>query len=144
MEPEDNLTTSTANECTCARASDAICRRSRLATRHWEISNGTEVEIVSGPGVIGMYPVMFPGCPVFEYQSCCPLSTPRGSTYMCASPATKNLPDSLSLFLGPALAMRGFFRMVCLRTNREFEVQVPEMVFELPRPLTDDDLVPPQ
>jgi len=50
----------------------------QLRTRHWEIrpENGVP-EVVDGPGVIGEYPKMFPGAN-FQYQSCCPLSTPRG------------------------------------------------------------------
>ncbi len=42
-------------------------RRSRLTTRHWEVDNGGKIERVDGPGVVGLYPEMFPGAN-FSYQ----------------------------------------------------------------------------
>ncbi len=59
-------------------ASDAF--RAQLTTRHWEITDSTgSVDRVDGPGVIGLYPVVYRGCPPFTYQSVCPLPTPTGS-----------------------------------------------------------------
>ena len=50
----------------------------KLANRHWIITDGNfATENVSGPGVIGKYPEMYPGA-IFEYASCCPLSTSTG------------------------------------------------------------------
>jgi F-box protein 3 len=87
-------------------ASDAPYLKARLKSRHWIITDGNgNVEEVRGPGVIGLYPVMEPGA-YFQYESCCPLSTPTGR-------------------------MRGTFRMV-LTTGEEFDVEVPEFEFFVP------------
>jgi ApaG protein len=55
-------------------------RRCQLTNRHWKItdSNG-RVERVDGPGVVGYHPTMYRGCDQFEYESCCPLTTERGT-----------------------------------------------------------------
>jgi uncharacterized protein affecting Mg2+/Co2+ transport len=50
----------------------------QLTTRHWEIRDERGfVNVVDGDGVIGFFP-SFPGKP-FQYLSCTPLDTPRGS-----------------------------------------------------------------
>jgi uncharacterized protein affecting Mg2+/Co2+ transport len=43
-------------------------------------STGHE-ETVTGPGVIGLYPRMYPGCPLFTYESCSPIATATGTMY---------------------------------------------------------------
>ena len=54
--------------------------RGQLTHRHWLIQDdrGKQDE-VRGPGVIGLYPHVEPGCDEFQYESCCPLPTPRGT-----------------------------------------------------------------
>jgi len=53
--------------------------RARLASRHWIIEDATgHVEEVQGPGVVGFTPEIYPGAPLFTYESCCPLPTPTG------------------------------------------------------------------
>ena len=73
----------------------------QLQRRHWFItdSNGENRE-VEGPGVIGQTPVLAPG-QVHRYNSWCPLKTAIGK-------------------------MGGFFTMVNLKTQEQFEVQVPD------------------
>ena len=55
-------------------------------------------------GVIGLYPLMKAG-EYFEYESCCPMDTPKGS-------------------------MKGFFHMVYLDNQEEFTIVVPEYFFD--------------
>ena len=51
----------------------------KLVSRQWIITNAEgEVEKVTGPGVVGVEPVLPPGGS-FEYSSWCPLSTNVGS-----------------------------------------------------------------
>jgi ApaG protein len=53
-------------------------QRVTLLSRYWHITNGNgQVEIVSGPGVVGEHPKLDPG-DSFNYTSGCPLSTPSG------------------------------------------------------------------
>ena len=53
--------------------------RGQLTSRYWLITDDTgKQNEVNGPGVIGLYPYVEPGCDVFEYESCCPLATQRG------------------------------------------------------------------
>jgi ApaG protein len=55
-------------------------KRYRLTTRQWNIRDATgHADAVRGPGVVGLYPEMYRGCPRFTYQSCCPLPTPTGT-----------------------------------------------------------------
>ena len=52
----------------------------QLTNRHWIITDDRgKLDEVHGPGVIGLYPYVEPGCGDFQYESCCPLSTPRGT-----------------------------------------------------------------
>jgi ApaG protein len=86
---------------------DCSARSSKLKSRHWVITSGDgQVQDVRGRGVIGLYPVMEPGA-YFEYESCCPQPTPRGT-------------------------MRGSFVMEYEDSHEEFEVVVPEFEFFLP------------
>jgi uncharacterized protein affecting Mg2+/Co2+ transport/cell wall assembly regulator SMI1 len=86
---------------------DCSARSSQLKSRHWVITSGDgQVQDVRGRGVIGLYPVMEPGA-YFEYESCCPQPTPRGT-------------------------MRGSFIMEYQDSHEEFEVVVPEFEFFLP------------
>jgi len=41
-----------------------------LKSRHFQISEDGKVDIVNGPGVIGLYPKIGPGMEVFRYNSC--------------------------------------------------------------------------
>lgn len=41
----------------------------RLTSRRWEIQNGPQVQVVEGPGVVGLYPVLRRGEAAFSYQS---------------------------------------------------------------------------
>jgi ApaG protein len=60
----------------------------QLVSRHWMITDGTEVtREVKGDGVVGEQPMLEPG-QSFQYSSWCPLSTPMGSmkgTYQMVS-----------------------------------------------------------
>lgn len=50
----------------------------KLQTRSWRIVNGNnQADVVSGPGVIGLYPKAYPGS-FFDYCSCTTQSTLRG------------------------------------------------------------------
>mmetsp|Transcript_17474 Transcript_17474/g.44514 ORF Transcript_17474/g.44514 Transcript_17474/m.44514 type:complete len:428 (+) Transcript_17474:269-1552(+) len=86
----------------------AICQ---LKSRHWEIrQEGEEDEVVNGPGVVGMFPLVHPGGMTF-YQSFCPLA-----------------PDSTQA------TMSGWFRMV-RQDGSEFDAGVPTMRMAVPTPL---------
>ena len=79
----------------------------RLLRRRWEIEDAEGgVEVVEGPGVIGLYPECTPGMAVFSYASCSVMATPTGK-------------------------MRGQFLMTVLATGEEFQCQVPEMTFKM-------------
>jgi uncharacterized protein affecting Mg2+/Co2+ transport len=55
-------------------------RRCRLTTRTWRCTDGDEpASVVSGAGVIGQYPEMYPGAPDFVYESCTQLNHETGS-----------------------------------------------------------------
>ncbi|KAL4461645.1 hypothetical protein ABPG74_016269 [Tetrahymena malaccensis] len=57
-------------------------KRYKLTNRNWVIkcdAQPDKEEIVSGPGVIGLYPEVFQGCEDFVYQSCCPQKGFTGS-----------------------------------------------------------------
>jgi len=77
----------------------------QLESRHWEIESEGRVEPVDGPGVIGLYPKMFPSAH-FYYQSCCPLNSVSGS-------------------------MKGSFRMV-REDGSSFDAIVPTFYFKIP------------
>ena len=49
-----------------------MTRRCRLTTRTWRCFDGpaADPEVITGPGVIGLYPEMYPGAPSFHYVSC--------------------------------------------------------------------------
>ena len=50
----------------------------QLTTRHWYITDANGVkEEVHGDGVVGEFPVMYPGA-LHEYISCTTFSTPTG------------------------------------------------------------------
>ncbi|GBM45339.1 F-box only protein 3, partial [Araneus ventricosus] len=72
----------------------------QLETRHWTITddNGSE-EQVDGPGVVGEYPVMYPGAS-FSWVSSTSFTTTYGN-------------------------MRGYFRMRNLQTSERSEVKCP-------------------
>lgn len=55
------------------------CRKGTLASRHWIIENGDDVEHVRGPGVIGLHPFMEEGCETFAYESMCNLTSLTGA-----------------------------------------------------------------
>jgi len=48
------------------------CPRGVLTTRQWRIKkdNTNNIDTVNGPGVIGLYPQVYPGQSLFGYQSC--------------------------------------------------------------------------
>jgi len=52
--------------------------RYQLTMRHWQQrhANG-QVERIDGEGVIGQYPVMYKGCPEFQYCSCTRQASPH-------------------------------------------------------------------
>jgi len=86
---------------------EATCK---LTTRHWVIRDANNRnDEVQGPGVIGMYPEMYPGA-YFEYESCCPLATPSGR-------------------------MGGSFQMRVRATGTEFDAVVADYHFNSPAPL---------
>ena len=50
----------------------------QLLSRYWHIQDGNgEVEEVSGPGVVGLKPIIKSGG-IFKYSSFCPIKTPFG------------------------------------------------------------------
>ena len=60
------------------RITNQSAKTVRLLRRHWFITDAFgSTEEVEGPGVIGRQPRLTPGAS-FEYQSFCPLATPRG------------------------------------------------------------------
>ena len=86
--------------------------RGQLTNRHWTITDdrGKQDE-VHGPGVIGLYPHVEPGCDEFQYESCCPLTTTRGS-------------------------MRGTFEFQAEGSNEVVHIQVAPFTFDIERNLT--------
>ena len=86
--------------------------RGQLTTRHWRIQDerGRQDE-VQGPGVIGLYPQVGPGCEEFQYESCCPLATPKGT-------------------------MRGKFEFQAEGSNEVLDVVVAPFTFDIERNLT--------
>jgi len=79
----------------------------QLKMRHWRITDAKKKENkVDGDGVIGLYPVMEPGA-FFEYQSCCPMSTPTGF-------------------------MEGSFTMELALDKTKFDITVPRYYFKYP------------
>eukprot|EP01103_Thecamoeba_quadrilineata_P002504 TRINITY_DN12455_c0_g1_i1.p1 TRINITY_DN12455_c0_g1~~TRINITY_DN12455_c0_g1_i1.p1 ORF type:complete len:409 (-),score=42.22 TRINITY_DN12455_c0_g1_i1:20-1222(-) len=73
----------------------------QLLSRRWLVkdANGA-IETVEGEGVIGKYPVLEPGGPVYTYESCTTLPTPTGSM----SGQFIFVPGRLSLPAGPSFA----------------------------------------
>ncbi|XP_015924855.1 F-box only protein 3 [Parasteatoda tepidariorum] len=82
--------------------SSAACEldECQLETRHWTITdeNGSE-ELVDGPGVVGEYPVMYPGAS-FSWVSSTSFNTTYGN-------------------------MKGYFRMRNLKSHERFKVNCP-------------------
>jgi len=84
--------------------------KSKLNSRSWVVTNGkNEVEEIQGPGVIGMFPEMFPGAE-FQYASCCPMDTATGN-------------------------MRGTFKMET-KNGHEFDIIVPQYFFKAAAPIS--------
>ena len=72
----------------------------QLKSRFWEIKDAlSEIEYVSGEGVIGKKPVLKPG-ESHTYQSGCLLTAPIGS-------------------------MSGYYNMINFTTTNEFQVRIP-------------------
>jgi len=60
-------------------ATDQV-KPAQLTARKWVIkTDGVLVDTVQGPGVIGLYPKVFPKCPNFAYESCTSHSKPVGT-----------------------------------------------------------------
>jgi len=84
--------------------------KSKLLSRNWVITNGrNEVEEIQGPGVIGIFPEMYPGAD-FQYASCCPMDTNTGN-------------------------MRGSFKMAT-KNGKEFDIIVPQYFFKAAVPIS--------
>lgn len=82
----------------------------QLLTRHWTIMDSSLVKReVQGEGVIGKQPILKPG-ETHSYSSWCPLQTNIGK-------------------------MHGYFTMVNLDTDEEFDVTVPEFALVSPEKL---------
>lgn len=72
----------------------------QLLSRHWNIFDSlNNLEIVEGPGVIGLKPILKPS-ETHNYKSHCLLSSTLG-------------------------AMNGFYKMVNFTTTKTFKVQIP-------------------
>jgi ApaG protein len=73
----------------------------QLVSRHWMITDGTEVtREVKGDGVVGEQPMLEPG-QSFQYSSWCPLSTPMGSmkgTYQMVSAGGRHFDIEIAPF----------------------------------------------
>jgi len=83
--------------------------RATLISRHWIIEDGHgHVEHVNGPGVIGFYPSIYPGCPQFTYESCSHSKTPTGK-------------------------MSGSFRFKVESTDEEFDAIIQPFIFDINR-----------
>lgn len=79
----------------------------QLLTREWYIFDSlNNARVVSGPGVIGEQPVLKSG-EMYTYTSGCDLNSDIGE-------------------------MKGFYTFLDLRTNKEFEVIVPNFRLEYP------------
>ncbi len=79
----------------------------QLLTREWYIFDSlNNARVVSGPGVIGEQPVLKSG-EMYTYTSGCDLNSDIGE-------------------------MKGFYTFLDLRTNKEFEVSVPNFRLEYP------------
>ena len=79
----------------------------QLFGRHWEIYDAlSNVEIVTGEGVIGKKPVLKPG-ESHTYNSCCLISSPFG-------------------------AMHGFYNMINFTTTKRFKVTIPTFKLSAP------------
>jgi ApaG protein len=97
----------------CQPADAYACQ---LTTRAWNIVDATgHVEQVRGPGVIGLYPKMFPGAE-FSYESRCPLRVPSGT-------------------------MEGWFEMR-LKDGSVFNAIVPKFQFEVPKFIVEKNTSP--
>lgn len=66
------------------------------------------VEHIKGPGVIGFYPEIYPGCDDFWYESCCPIGSFNGY-------------------------MEGEVNFQNMETKEEIQVKVGRMNFEFPK-----------
>ena len=86
--------------------------RGQLTNRHWIITDDRgKQDDVQGSGVIGLYPYVEPGCDEFQYESCCPLATPRGT-------------------------MRGKFEFQVEGSNEVVDIVVAPFTFDIERNLT--------
>jgi len=75
----------------------------QLLNRHWNITDITGfVEEVTGPGVVGLQPVIKPG-KEFSYTSLCQLSTSQGT-------------------------MEGYYEMNIIENDEEFKATIPKFV----------------
>jgi uncharacterized protein affecting Mg2+/Co2+ transport len=54
--------------------------RAQLVNRRWEITGDGKTDVVEGPGVIGLTPVIEAGCPAFAYCSQVTLHHPPGAS----------------------------------------------------------------
>jgi uncharacterized protein affecting Mg2+/Co2+ transport len=70
---------SATNTAAAAAAEGDIPSSCQLESRHWVIFNpqGSEVDRVAGEGVVGLYPLLYPGATTpFAYASCTPCAVP--------------------------------------------------------------------
>ncbi len=80
----------------------------QLISRQWQISDSLkEIEIIEGEGVIGEKPIITPNNS-FTYSSSCQLISSLG-------------------------AMKGFFNMINLTTDKNFKVIIPSFQLSLPQ-----------
>mmetsp|Transcript_43637 Transcript_43637/g.50197 ORF Transcript_43637/g.50197 Transcript_43637/m.50197 type:complete len:400 (-) Transcript_43637:371-1570(-) len=65
--------------CDCPEGEKVGFKKVRLATRTWSITGANGLtETISGEGVIGLYPEIYPDCELFVYESCTHFTTPSG------------------------------------------------------------------
>lgn len=96
-----------AYEITILNGTDEIIQ---LLTRCWKITEMSgKIEEISGPGVVGLQPLIKPG-KRFTYSSFCQLTTPQGT-------------------------MEGFFEMQNL-DEIHFNVNIPKFILSAPSSIT--------
>jgi len=59
-------------------STEAITSRCKLVSRYWEITVNRNTSVTQGPGVIGLYPDVYPGS-FFRYESCSPIKGTSGT-----------------------------------------------------------------
>jgi len=92
-------------------SSEPSSSKCKLVSRYWEITSNGHTHVTEGPGVIGLYPDVYPGS-FFRYESCCALKASTGT-------------------------MGGYF--VMRKENGEtFQAVVPTNIFKVPTVLTLD------